>query len=53
MAFLITAYLAAWVAVAAYLGWLAAKNRTLAQRMDELEAVLRQFEDGDAERLAA
>ena len=38
MSTLATAFALAWMAVAAYLGWLGLQNRRLAQRLDALEA---------------
>jgi hypothetical protein len=38
MATLAIAFILAWVAVAAYVSWLAIQNRRLTRRLDELEA---------------
>jgi CcmD family protein len=42
MGTLILAYLVGWVAVSAYIAWLAVENGRLARRLEELEALARQ-----------
>lgn len=39
---LVIAYLVAWAATAAYLGWLAAQNAQLVRRQQELQKMLRE-----------
>jgi hypothetical protein len=45
MGSLLSAYVGAWLAMAAYLGWMARRNVRLAQRLDELEAALKDRRD--------
>jgi hypothetical protein len=40
MATLAIAFILAWVAVSAYVSWLAIQNRRLTRRLDELEAAI-------------
>jgi CcmD family protein len=53
MGALIAAYLAGWVAVSAYVSWLAVQNGRLARRLEELQGQLDEADHADSVRRKA
>jgi CcmD family protein len=53
MASLIAAYLAAGIAIGAYLSWLGLRNRNLARQLDALEKLQSDRDSGQFESRAA
>jgi hypothetical protein len=53
MGSLVLAYVGGWLAVAGYVGWLAAQNARLGRRADEIEASIQAHRDLSTRRSRA